>query len=398
MHTIHTAVGPSDRPAEQWGNITASSSFFLLSAVLMLLGCFAISMQLGMSADSLTPKVILVGVLNIYELLLIALAAALITRRGQFRDGLFLLGIETVFLVDATYLNAEIFATDLAWGASLNGLLYALAIAKFAVIVRVLGIGRHRAFVGFWLVQMIVLFAMFGAVRDQASPDLLRFYTLWWIVGIFACATIAVAARLLRSPDAPAGIARPLMLILLAAPSLSMLGHLAAAHWIYRVEFYPALVAPLAVGLAAGLIVLEPRAPLGRLLLLQIGLPALAVLLSLKPPAALVVEPVDWTWLTVSPMRLTIVAAAGVYGLAWWLSGRWLWLIGPTVGVAALLIGRTPADIGEHLRWISLKIRSMLDAAIPRTGLGWGIVSIVGAFVFLALGAWLSWRKPKDFT
>src|SRR5437763_907450 len=83
--------------------------FFLVSAVLMFAGVRVILSALDLAPGDLSRLLLLIGVLNAYEALVIALALLLIVRRGQRRDGWILLSIEALFLVDLTHLNAEFF-------------------------------------------------------------------------------------------------------------------------------------------------------------------------------------------------------------------------------------------------------------------------------------------------
>jgi hypothetical protein len=86
--------------------------FYLLSALFMLLGCFALSHHLALVSGLSRPRLILIGVLHVYELMQLALALYL-NEGGRVRADaktLFLLGLS--FLVDATHLNAEIAASN----------------------------------------------------------------------------------------------------------------------------------------------------------------------------------------------------------------------------------------------------------------------------------------------
>src|SRR4051812_10878787 len=113
---IATAAGgdeelPPRRPS-LWRFVVDRNPFFLFSAVCMFAGCRMIIAALGVSPGEVHKLVALIGVLNLYELLLIALALFLIRRRGQNRDGWILLAIEALFLVDLTHLNGEVFAAS----------------------------------------------------------------------------------------------------------------------------------------------------------------------------------------------------------------------------------------------------------------------------------------------
>ncbi len=91
--------------------------FYLMSAISMLLGCFALLHALQPHPGQIAKLILLLGMLHVYEFLLLGLAVFLIGRLGMRRDGHILLIIQSVFLADATFLTAEIFTANLTAGA-----------------------------------------------------------------------------------------------------------------------------------------------------------------------------------------------------------------------------------------------------------------------------------------
>ena len=94
--------------------------FYLLSAVSMLLGCYALNAGLATRTGEIGKLLALIGMLNFYELILIALGLYLIRRRGLIRDGRTLLLLEIPFLIDLAFLNAEASSVSLSRGLLLN--------------------------------------------------------------------------------------------------------------------------------------------------------------------------------------------------------------------------------------------------------------------------------------
>src|SRR5258707_13269844 len=88
------------RGSSLWRFIVDRNPFFLLSAVMMFAGVRVILAALQVAPGDLKHLLLLIGVLNAYEALVIGLALYLITRRGQHRDGGILLSIQALFLVD----------------------------------------------------------------------------------------------------------------------------------------------------------------------------------------------------------------------------------------------------------------------------------------------------------
>src|ERR1700733_6594451 len=81
--------------------------FYLLSALCMFVGFRIILGALDSHPGDWKTLLGLIITLNFYEVVMIALALFLIVRRGLRRDGWILLGIEALFMLDLTNLNAE---------------------------------------------------------------------------------------------------------------------------------------------------------------------------------------------------------------------------------------------------------------------------------------------------
>src|SRR5438093_12615781 len=128
------------RHSSLWQFVVDHNPFFILSAVCMLGGCLALTNSLSWSPIPLRRVMVLVITLNIYELMLIALAIFLIAKRRLTRDGTILLMLEAFFLVDVTFLNSELFTASLRVGTIVNAILLLLAIVKVTAIFLGLGI------------------------------------------------------------------------------------------------------------------------------------------------------------------------------------------------------------------------------------------------------------------
>src|ERR671913_2259379 len=86
--------------------------FYLLSALCMIAGCYALNAVLDVRSGQVKSILVLVGTLNLYEFMLLGLGVYLIRRRNVVRDGRTLLLLQAVFLVDLTFLNAETAASS----------------------------------------------------------------------------------------------------------------------------------------------------------------------------------------------------------------------------------------------------------------------------------------------
>src|SRR5436190_21775518 len=90
-----------------------NNPFYLLSALCMIAGCFALNSALQTRSGELPKLLLLMGTLQLYELLLVGLGLYLIVKHRLDRDGRTLLLLDAVFLVDLTFLNNETAATNL---------------------------------------------------------------------------------------------------------------------------------------------------------------------------------------------------------------------------------------------------------------------------------------------
>src|SRR5688572_20835392 len=108
------------------GSAGNSHPFYLLSAVLMTVGCYTLSHSLDLEVAAVRKLVILIAVVNVYEAALIGLAIYLVVSRRLVRDGSLLLILELPFLLDAIFLNAELVAAVDSMGGLVAGVQAAL--------------------------------------------------------------------------------------------------------------------------------------------------------------------------------------------------------------------------------------------------------------------------------
>jgi hypothetical protein len=349
----------------------------------------------------------LIFTLNLYEALLIAIAIWLLNSRdaGQRRDGAILIGIEAFFLVDLTWLNAEMFAIDLKLGTLVNAMLLILAVCKLEVIFRGLGRRWNGGAFAFVVSEVILLLALPGFLKFvfESQPINHRgvlpasaIYAAWWMVGIVPILAVA----LLR----PAATAREFLInlpsrrivqVLMIFAFVSIVLHLSLFNWVYKVEWYNANVAPLVLGLAVAIgaydrhiVSLETR------MRLQLSLPVVAMLLSTNPVSALTFHgPVELT-----PLRFAFIGMTLVYLHGLWLH-RHVWFAIATamcLGVGGL--GASWETISQTTRAGWNCLCDLIDRLTPRTGPQWGIVSVGASFVLLALGALASVMKVRGAT
>src|SRR5215217_6974140 len=287
MNPLEYAPRDSARRSAPIRFLVRHNPFYLLSAMCMLAGCLSLTNSLSWTSIGLGRLLALVVTLNVYEALLLGLGLFLLARRGVVRDGLVLLFLEALFLVDAAFLNVEVFAINPYVGLVTNAAVYVLALVKLCLVFWGLGLRPDRTFL-FILVQVTLLFLLpgvFAAVSRRADgwlPPPVA-YAAWWAVG-----TVAALSALLvrpRHPDDQHLLGRThhwvgtvLRRVFVGLPFVSLLVHLVMLHWVYNAHVYSAYLAPLLLGLAVALGQTSPSKVLKRseVVLLRAALPALA--------------------------------------------------------------------------------------------------------------------------
>jgi hypothetical protein len=365
--------------------------FYLLSACCMLLGIFVLNDSLDWSPLPKNNLLILIATLNVYELALVTLAVVLL-RRGLVRDGMFLLFLEAFFLADAGFLNMEIFTTDPATGLVVNGALFALAVVKVAFVFAATGLPVRGGLFFFVMAQLALLFAIPGvfsdvALRRSGELPMLAVTGAWWAAGLVPVLYVLLVRMRPMDPGH-----RRIAKVFVALPFVSLMAHLCLANWVYKVTFHPSNLSPLLLGLAVWVGRYDWHvSTLAWRMRMQLVLPFTAVMLAaIKFPPDLLFE-VAGVW--ISPLRLAGLGATLVYVDGWFLhrhayfaAAAIFCLFGAGLGVSVKEMNRNSL---EFMRFWLVGIGRM----VPKTASQWGVVSVVGAFVLLAMGAGLSLLK-----
>jgi hypothetical protein len=362
-----------------------SGSLYLLSALFMMIGCYTVARSLELQAGEVGGLIVMLAVLNCYEALLIGLGLYLFLRGRRAADGALLLILEGLFLVDAAYLGSELISARPAVGAYWAAGLLTVAVAKLVTVVQVLQIrlaAIHWISVVLGLTLLAALPAWLGWRSGQREVSELDVYFGWWAVAA------VVALHGLGTFSGGVGQRRREVRAWLrgtfaATMLISLIGHLVALGWVYHVPLRTAYVAPLILAAVPWICRFWPG--LGR----ELALPALAVVCALSVSPGLTVTAGT---VTVTPLRLTLLAAAACYIGITWLRRRWTFAIAAVVAVCVALLGQTPAEIWAVAQKAWSQAVSALRTHVPRGGLFWGCVSVAAAFGLLAAGAILSLR------
>ena len=370
-------------------SLQARNPFYLLSALSMLGGCYVLSQSLGLQPGHWKPLIVLIGVLQLYELLLIGLGAYLLGRAAVPRDGRTVLLLEVLFLVDATYLNSEMALAD-PWTAPFVAAAHLiLAALKLIWIRRVLGPSSRRS-LAVVLAQLAVLFftpCALSAVHFMDSNALgsgremlpLAVYGLWWLVGALPVAFLWVE----RAREGTI-VSRAL----LYAPFVSLVLHILSLQWMFDVAFRPSHLTPLILGISVHVAYRPFRESfLWAEAVKWLGVP-LAAVFSVGPVEELVfilAGPSVLPDVVVSPLRLALLGGAAVFIAHRVLSDDPVFAWAACVPFALFVSG--PSFHAMRRLWSRL---------VPETAAELGVAAMIGAFAFLALALAVSLWRPDE--
>lgn len=374
--------------------------FYLLSGLCMLFGCFAISIAIHQEPERVRPLLALIGILNVYELLILGLGLYLACRRGLARDAGVLLVLAVVLMFDVPFLYNELLTESVVAGVPVSAGAFVLAPLKIALLVWLLPLSLSgRA----WLLivlNLLIVLALPGVLRTLFLAEQLHapsLYAIWWGVG----ALIALhAIEPMHRPQASGGsdalrmLGQVLRHALLSVPLIAVIAHVAAGHFIYERALTAPMLAPPLLGLGVYVIHQLPAGASRRGRRQMVTLLGIAAVYMSTFNAPALMHEFTWpmTW-TGSPMRLTLLAAALV-----WLHVGWSmrdWWVGMLAGVAPLiaLLGHTPRAVMDRIDSMAQAMREWA----PNSLMDWGIVGVIAAFVLLCIGAAVSLRrKPAD--
>lgn len=355
--------------------------FYAFSATAMLLGCHLVSTALDLYPGALRALLSLLGVLLLYEMLLVALGTFLVRSGRSTGDGVTLLVFASIFAMDVTLLGAEV--VTVSPGPGLLVLLFVLVLVAFrlAFVRRRVPLacpGPLARLLFFEAAAILALPAVASHLSTAGHFGPRALLSLW--LATFGIPWLVRRHREVLDEAAP--WAHPLLVTGLAlVPPAAALLHLVAVGFIHSIPLHPAFLAPLALGLAAS----ARRDQIAR----QVVPPMIACLLTLGQANAL---GVSIGGAIASPARLASLATLVVW-LALGLRHNELWLI---AAAAALAAGGAAGARLDSLMAAVRQTTHSLSRFIPRDAFSWGLTVVAGAFVFLAVGFWRSLAGSKS--
>ena len=369
--------------------------FYLLSALCMLAGCYALNSGVAARTGEIPKLLTLLGVLNGYEAILIVLAIYLIKRRGIVRDGRTLLLLEAPFLVDLAFINAEVGSNSVRVGFLLDVIILTLALVKTAIVLRALWgrlPGRLFVAIGIQLSVLFLLPGVFARFDHHQHGDVTpgEFYGVWWVVGAMMIAYELQARFLPGDASAETSLRRFVRRLYLALPLASIVLHLSLLHWVYRVPFVSGDLAPLLIGgaFAMGRWSRAERSEVRRIRALM---PLAAVVLTAEHSP---------NWSLSLGHRLDLTPTVLLLGIAYityvycFFFRRALRLLGGAAAAVLIMLFRPSWDqISAMVLWAAQRVGVAARWLGDRTATQWGLAAIGAAFGFLAVGASISLRR-----
>lgn len=375
--------------------------FYVLSAMCMLFGIFAINDSLNWSPIPLKNLVTMIVTLNVYEIALIGLAIFLL-RLDVRRDAMLLMLIEAFFLADVGFLNMEVFTVNYAAGLIVNALLMVAAAIKLAFLFRAARIPLLDGKFVQVLLELACLFAIPGIFAIVAQPNdalpPIAIFAAWWLAGFLPVAFVITVRSfdIFKKPIVgQADTDRIIGRALLVLPVLSLLAHLCLANWVYKVTFQPSNVSPLVLGAAVAAARFDRHVlSLAWRMRAALALPLVAIgLASIRFPQTMVVDIAD---LHVSPLRLVLIAAALVFLDGFILFRTFHYLVAAGFCIASAGMGYSVATINDNTLAASRWSWESVKKLVPTTVREWGLASVGASFVLLFAGVFVSLaRKVK---
>jgi hypothetical protein len=370
--------------------------FYLLSALCMFVGFRIVLAALNSAPADWKTLLLLIATLHVYEAVIIALALFLILKRGLVRDAWILLGIEALFLVDLTNLNAELFTAWPRMGAVVNAVCFILALLKIGIVVRMLKLGLTPGTAFYIAAQLAFLLGLPGLFYLMRSPaaavSSLQIYGVWWMVAIMLAGGLLLV-KPVRSDDSSMA-ALPFRFYMML-PLISLLVHLAGENRVYWVHFQLANLSPLLIVAAMAIthsrFRWHPLALPGTFALL-----GTAVVLSICPHEYQRDLSTHLLHLSITPLRLAMLASMAL--TIYIAVRRYSWMAAHLAAACGVLLwlGGSPGQMFSHgLRFARSTLEFAMDL-IPDTAMQWGCSAIVVSFLLLGIGAMFSLRKSQS--
>ncbi|MEM1212588.1 MAG: hypothetical protein AAGI68_09860 [Planctomycetota bacterium] len=382
----------------QW--LMDRNPFFLLSGVMLLFGCFAVTRGIDTMDGKYWRLVGLIAAVNVYEGLAIGVGLWLSRSRALVRDARWLLGLAVLLAVDVTLLGNAVATDEPMWGGVVAAVLALLACVKVKLLLHGLGVYVRPAAwlpIVFGIGLSYAMPVLLWAVKRATWSDWSVYLAYWWLaIGV---GLLAVPPRRWfgygRAWSADYRALQHLVARMIAVvPIGSAALHLLIGHRVYDAwEMMLPGVVPLAL---AAVVVWARRGeakPLAkRVVAVLTSLGAMALTLPMLGSVRPIYSEWPYGYFPELPAQLVAVTVA-VMLLAVWLTPARRWWLLPFAGFWAVL-GFFPRAVGEVIEWV---VEDVIPWLANLGWAGWGVSAVVAAFGMLGLGVWIAWlgQRPR---
>jgi hypothetical protein len=243
------------------------------------------------------------------------------------------------------------------------------------------------------IIYLLPIYLRHKSVDGMVSPQIM--YAFWWIAGMLPIVHDLLANMFGRVERESNDVCqRAVRRIYVGVPWILFVAHLGFSHWAHHSPFVFADLSPALLGL----MVASTHMRLPRdIQVIGLLLPVLAFIFSLDyVPVMSIVLPAGQAIHSLPPPLLTAIGLLMAYAniVSLWAC---MWM-----GVALLGFGLLYALQDAVVELIRFAVRSMAMAMrfgvslLPTSAGGWGTISVVLAFVMLAVGAATGLKKKPE--
>jgi len=239
-----------------------------------------------------------------------------------------------------------------------------------------------------------VLLGLPGLWRWLGEREGLTYWALyggWWLVGALVGLQALNRAGVASHQGKQPGLGRVFIAAVAIVPVVSIIVHLAIAHYVYARTFYFFECMPLVLGTTVCCfcrLQKELDVVVRRKMIIVMGV--VVVLGSIIVPSHFLVSQ---SWISVSPLRIMLVAVSMLYAVAWWRCGGWGLLVSGVLASCTALLGHTLEAMGHVLGWVWEVLGDGVKLITPNSAIQWGVITVISAFVMLGIGVAASLLK-----
>ena len=369
--------------------------FNLISALLMLIGCYIVCLPYLFEFKTLRGLIVLLTVINIYEAMVIGACAFMIRKRLDGNESALLLLVELLFLMDATYTVNGCLVVEFERGRFILAGSLAAAMVKIAALEIGAGLKVFHRLKAVLFAAIVFVLSFQPALNLSVgwSPVLRQAvsYTLWLIYGALPMLI------LLTRPDLGglSGWRSAAFRKLILGIAIGLAGYqLAGQTWVYGAPFSPIYLAPFALSLLTVLPIAAPNMKADTLLFIRVSVAAVLLAASLLPTGTAWPATLAGGTIYFSPLRWNMAFAALACFIVWRREKKRGMLNLACVFATLALMGHDPHAIAEFAwnpDWLALLLSAPVAWLWLHRHRGyWRMLAVASLYLFCIS------HKPAD--